>query len=265
MKLNKFKRLPRLLALSFSCFFIISWLFVISIIFGNIISFDLFFDVILPLPFLLTPLFIIFYNRQWITKPAKIIFPILLILTLYSPYYDIYNLYPIEEMGLFLAIAPIPYLYRSDIKAWLLSLKNKPFFRLKAKSDIFKKDIILLILGAVIIFFSYPDYLFDFWVTVKITEFIIILFYLLLARSPFKSIARVVLFFAWLVLIHNIISSSSLLYDGGVVDFQENNLIVKNILLILFYIRILMPPLFMMIILFFNKDKQSLKLKGKSI
>ncbi|MCK9439163.1 hypothetical protein M0Q39_03840 [Patescibacteria group bacterium] len=189
MKKNKLKRL---VSIAFAYFLIFVSLFLLwkEVISGNImIEFILF-----PMSFFILALYIVFYKKNWVVLPAKIIFSTILLITFfvlrggyYFEYSDIIRFLP--------SAFPLIYLYKNDFKKWLIFLKNQSFINFKKISEISSRDYTLIFLGIIIIFISitYNFLSYGFWHINSYYIFILILiiFYLLSKNSLLKIILRV--------------------------------------------------------------------------
>ena len=241
----------RLLALTFSYFLILFFIFSILAVYETLDSSDLWQFNVIFLSFILLPLYIILYNRPWIVMPAKIIFSIVSLILLYI-YYSLFGAIDISSFFLFalvplyLTTGPLYHLYKNNLKNWIIFLRSKPFFDFKNKTEISRQDIILFILTIIIIhLIDWNTLIIERWFggTVLYPALITILIpaYLFLKQTPLKSIIRLLIYFTFGLFIFAMIDFLSSIGWGGsnfflnVTYFRAELFILLTIAYVLFF------------------------------
>lgn len=152
------------------------------------------------LAFIFVPAYAVFYKLSWIKKPAKIIFLTFFIGFLLSSD-DL-----IEFSGAsFILMLPLLHLYKDNIKAWVASLKSKPFFSFKKMPEISRQDMILGISAIIIIIIANLSYPWEYWRIIP--EIILMLIFLLSKQSILRDIAKIVIFIVSILLLCEVVYS----------------------------------------------------------
>jgi hypothetical protein len=248
MKLSRLKR-PIILALA--CFLIFFTLSLFWIDF-EMNDFDIY-SLIPRAAIILFALYVILYKKTWSTFPAKITFLALFFsqsMVLSFGYYFSYT-----DLIFFLLLAILlVYLYKNDLKKWIISLKNEPLYVIKKKSEISNWNIILIILGGIIILAS-EIYTFWFFSWVVFVNFLLLFLYLIFKKSPLKSAIRVYFIF-WGIL--SFYSTFKLLQSGGLYNIKymgESNSLAEGLMV---YIKRLIFPIFAILLVHNTKLKKIL-------